>query len=118
MSTILILDDEEDILTILKLWFKRKGYRVHVFTDSKAMCQSFEKCSPDLVLLDINLKGEDGREVCKTIRKELQYNKPVLHFSAYYDITESSIYPCADGFIAKPLDLEELTTTVNSFISR
>jgi len=118
MSSIFILDDDEDILFVLNYWLLNAGYEVHVFTNLKDMLLLFNTCLPDIMLLDINLPGEDGREVCKMMKKELHYNKPILHVSANPYLFDNTSCYCADGIIAKPFDLEELTTIVGAFISK
>jgi DNA-binding response OmpR family regulator len=118
VGTIFILDDEEDILFVLNYWLVNAGYEVHVFTNSKDMVRLLDTCMPDIMLLDINLPGEDGREVCKMLRKERHYDKPILHISANRYLYDTGSGSCADGFIAKPFDLKELTKVVDSFLSK
>jgi DNA-binding response OmpR family regulator len=115
MGVIFILDDEEDILFVLDYWLNSAGYKVYVFSHSKPMMELLGTCKPDIMLLDINLRGEDGREVCKTVRKEYNYTKPILHISASQNLYDHNF--CADGFIAKPFDLNELTKVIDSYIS-
>ena len=58
VNVVFILDDDEDILFILNYWLKDAGYDVHVFTNSKDMVQQLETCTPDIMLLDINLPAK------------------------------------------------------------
>ena len=118
MRIVFILDDDEDILFVLKFWFLKAGYDVHVFTNSTDMIQLLDTCIPDIMLLDINLYGEDGREVCIMLRKRYNYQKPILHISANRYLYDIASCVCADGFIAKPFNLEELTKVVDSYISK
>lgn len=113
-----ILDDDGDILFILKYWLSHAGYDVHVFTRSADMLQPLNEYSPDMMLLDINLPGEDGREVCRMMRIKLHYYKPILHISANHFLYDATAGSCANGFIAKPFDLKEVTKTVDSFITK
>ena len=116
MGTVFILDNEEDILFVLKYWLENEGYDVHVFTNSNDMVRALDKCMPDIMLLDINLPGKVGREVCKMMRKERLYDKPILHISANRYLFDTASITRADGFIAKPFNLKELTNVIDSFL--
>src|SRR4051794_10725079 len=118
MGTVFILDNEEDILFVLKYWLENEGYDVHVFTNSNDMVRVLDKCMPDIMLLDINLPGKVGSEVSKMMRKERQYDKPILHISANRYLGDNASTTCTDGFVAKPFNLKELTHVINSFISK
>jgi DNA-binding response OmpR family regulator len=94
-----------------------REYNVQTFSKSTDMFRLLDRCIPDIMLLDINLTGEDGREICKAMRTERNYNKPILYISGNQYTLEKVLGSCANGFIAKPFDLKEFTKVVESFIA-
>lgn len=113
-----IVDDDFDILLSLKIWFSKKGFDVQIFEQSKLLFDALYKTDllPDVILLDVNLGGEDGRDICKKIKKEFIINRPVILFSANIHALENFEENCADGFIHKPFSLQEIHTLINSYI--
>ena len=109
---IMIVDDDEGILDALTMMLQYKGYEVSTCANGStilAMTQAF----PDLVLLDIWMSGTDGRNVCKQLKETpLTKSIPVILISAGKDIEASAIASGADGFLAKPFEMEELIDTI------
>ncbi len=116
-NSLYIIDDEEDILISLFIWFRRIGYDVKTFSNSKDLLATFNKRKPDLILLDVNLKGEDGREICKFYKDEMHFEAPILLFSANPLNGENYKQYEADGFIDKPFSLTEISKIVAAHIS-
>lgn len=84
-SKILIADDESDIVSMLGSFFESKGFRVlPAFNGAEALKQ-VEK-QPDIILLDINMPGTDGLEVCKRIRDHISC--PILFLTARIEDTD------------------------------
>lgn len=111
-KNIMIVDDDEGILDAIGMLLKYKGYMVTTCTNGNTIL-SMEKELPDLVLLDIWMSGTDGRNVCKQIKaKELTKSIPVIMVSASKDIEKSAIESGADGFLAKPFEINELINTI------
>ena len=83
-AKILIADDESDIVSMLSNFFESKGFRVlPAFNGAEALKQ-VEK-QPDIILLDINMPGTDGLEVCKRIRDHISC--PILFLTARIEDT-------------------------------
>ena len=116
MRQLFIIDDDYDILLSLKIWFTKKGFDVKVFENSKPLFVALYQSVPDLILLDVNLNGEDGREICKRIKTEFVINKPVILFSANSNALENYKDTCADGFLHKPFSLHQIYTLINSYM--
>lgn len=109
MKKILIVDDDKGILEALHLILESEGYFVKTATSGKETFRSLNSFQPDLILLDVLLSGEDGRTICKKIKKTKALSKtPVLMMSAHLSAKESSIDMGADGFLAKPFGISEL----------
>ena len=116
MRQLFIVDDDYDILLSLKIWFSKKGFDVKVFQQSKPMFDALYNSMPDLILLDVNLQGEDGRDICKRIKKEFTSNRPVILFSANAHALENYKDNCADDILHKPFSLHEIYNLINSYM--
>ncbi len=116
METLYIVDDEEDMLQTLQFYFEKNGYEVKTFTKSKDMMEILENQKPDLILMDVNLRRNDGRTICRLIKDKYGVQAPVILCSANAAIeTEYSDYH-ADGFISKPFTFEEISQKISSYL--
>ena len=100
-AKILIADDESDIVSMLGSFFESKGFRVlPAFNGAEALKQ-VEK-QPDIILLDINMPGKDGLEVCKRIRDHISC--PILFLTARIEDTDKvkGFTVGGDDYIVKP----------------
>ena len=103
-AKILIADDESDIVSMLGSFFESKGFRVlPAFNGAEALKQ-VEK-QPDIILLDINMPGTDGLEVCKRIRDHISC--PILFLTARIEDTDKvkGFTVGGDDYIVKPFSL-------------
>lgn len=116
MKQLFIVDDDYDILLSLKIWFSKKGYAVKVFQQSKPLFEELYLSTPDLILLDVNLNGEDGRQICKRIKSEFVNDRPVILFSANARALENYEETCADDILHKPFSLHQIQALINSYI--
>lgn len=111
MKKILVVDDDPDITEIVKLILTRNGFEVYIHSTGYKVPEAVKECAPNLILLDINLPGRSGIDICKDL-KDAGTRTPVLLFSAHAKI--DSIVKCkADGFVQKPFDVKELVETVH-----
>lgn len=118
---ILVIDDEEHILELLKLNLEFSGYDVCVYESGKEALEVVEKINPDLILLDLMLPEVDGIEICKRIRKNSKFNKiKLLILSAKSDEIDKIL--CleigADDYITKPFSLRELLARIKAVFRR
>ena len=116
-SKILIADDESDIVSMLGSFFESKGFRVlPAFNGAEALKQ-VEK-QPDIILLDINMPGTDGLEVCKRIRDHISC--PILFLTARIEDTDKvkGFAVGGDDYIVKPFSLVELDARVRAHLRR
>ena len=116
MRTLFIVDDDYDILLSLSMWFRKMGYAVDTFENARNLFAALQQTVPDLILLDINLQGEDGRDICKQIKTNITSNCPVILFSANYPALEGYSDRYADGILHKPFDLQEALQMVKSHL--
>ncbi len=114
---ILIIDDNIAILDSLRLLFDFEGFEVQTNTHCREIFQNNkEQNLPDLILLDVFLSGEDGREVCTKLKNnEITKNIVVILMSAGKNIQESAMKAGADAFFPKPFDFDEMIEKVKEF---
>jgi len=117
-SKILIIDDDYPVLEILNEWLSEEGFMVKALPETNNLLDLIESFKPNLVLLDYQLKGENGGRLCQQIKSNYQFNKiPVVIFSAFPEsFLLLGLYQ-ADLFIQKPFDLYLLTQQFNALIS-
>jgi CheY-like chemotaxis protein len=109
---ILIAEDDPAILDVLQLILEEGGYAVESVADEAAL-SDFPNGHPDLLLLDIWMSGWDGREICRSLKgREETKHLPILLCSANRDGEQIAREVGADGFIAKPFDLDALLATI------
>ena len=111
---ILIIDDNEDIVLMLKAMLNLKGYNSDVKTNVHNLEQHLREIKPDLILMDMLLSGADGREVCKNLKEGQEFaDIPVLMISAHPTAKEDCLAAGANYFLAKPFDMHNLFETVH-----
>ena len=114
---ILVVDDEEDILALLRDLFTMKGYQVLTAATGE---QALEQCSkaPDLILLDVNMPGMDGFTLCKKIRDFLSC--PILFLTARVEDADKlkGFSAGGDDYILKPFSTAELLARVGAHLRR
>jgi DNA-binding response OmpR family regulator len=92
-----------------------EGYQVTSTVDGSTVVDMMDE-HPDLLLLDIWMSGEDGRDICKRLKHiDATKNIPVIMISASRDIKESAIASGADDFISKPFEMNELLQKIEKF---
>lgn len=113
MSKIVIVDDSPDLLEVLKFFLEEKGYEVETVTRQNDLIPLIKSFSPDLIILDIYLQGEDGREICKKLRKQEETKYLcILMFSASPKALINYKEYGADGYIEKPFGLNEIVDKI------
>ncbi|HWH63841.1 MAG TPA: response regulator [Ginsengibacter sp.] len=119
MPRIYVIDDDMDLLKVVKSLLQKRGFDVSIFCDWEVANNAMKVCEPQLILLDVFLTGIDGLDVCQKL-KASPYTRhiPILLFSAFPRIAESAIHDYgADDFIAKPFEVGELIKKVHSVLS-
>lgn len=116
-AKILIADDERDILLMLGRFFEGKGFRVLPACSGEEALQQAEK-QPDIILLDINMPGTDGLEVCRRIRDHISC--PILFLTARIEDADKvqGFAAGGDDYIVKPFSLVELEARVRAHLRR
>ncbi len=117
---VLVVDDEEHILTVTAFRLEKQGYEVLTASDGMVALAMIQEQKPDLVLLDLRLPGMNGAEVCKRVKEdEALKHIPIILFSASesYRIAEMRSEVSADDFIVKPFSRDELLGKVQKLLA-
>jgi len=117
-STILLVDDEDSIQTLLTYPLERDGYRVVQARDGEEALQRFAEEEVDLVVLDVMLPKLDGLEVCKRLRAESAV--PIIMLTARGDELDKvlGLELGADDYITKPFSIREFRSRVRALLRR
>jgi len=118
---ILVVDDEEHIVELLKYNLENNSYNViYAFDGEEAYNKAIEE-SPDLILLDIMLPVLDGVEVCKKLKKnKISENIPIIMLTAKSEETDKvlGLEIGADDYITKPFNIRELIARIKAVLRR
>jgi DNA-binding response OmpR family regulator len=117
-STILLVDDEESIQTLLTYPLERDGYTVVQARDGEEALRRFGEAAVDLVVLDVMLPRLDGLEVCKRLRA--QSNVPIIMLTARGEELDKvlGLELGADDYITKPFSIREFRSRVRALLRR
>ena len=111
---IMIADDDPGIVDAIEMLLEFEGYQVSSTIDGSTVLDMKHEL-PDLLLLDIWMSGEDGRDICKKLKQEdATKDIPVIMISASKDIKESAMAAGADDFLAKPFEMNELLSKIKN----
>ena len=115
---ILVVDDEKEIVKLARDYLERAGFRVLSASDGTRALAAARGEQPDLVVLDLNLPGMDGLDVCRTLRQESDV--PIIMLTARVEETDRLIglELGADDYIIKPFSPRELVARVRAVLRR
>jgi CheY-like chemotaxis protein len=110
---ILVIEDNEDILSMIEIMLFNKDYRVSKKEDGYNLKSYIKQIQPNVILMDLLLSGVDGTQVCKQIKEDPSTQKiPVIMISALNQGREKCKVAGTDFFLAKPFEMEDLLTIV------
>lgn len=117
-NSILLIDDDRNILEIIALYLKKAGFSPYTCATGFDAVQTFRNVKPDLVVLDVMLPGKDGWAILREIRQESAV--PVIMLTAKGDTGErvKGLELGADDYIAKPFDSNELIARIKAVLRR
>ena len=115
---ILVVDDEPQIVKVVKAYLEKAGFQVVTAASGPMALSTFEKEKPDFMILDLNLPGMDGLDVCRTIRR--QSDVPILMLTARVEETDKLIglEIGADDYVIKPFSPREVVARVRTILRR
>lgn len=117
-QTVLVVDDEQNIVNIIAFNLKKEGYEVLTAGDGEEAVEIVEKHQPDLILLDIMMPKMDGYEACRKIREK--YNIPIIMLTARAEELDKvlGLEMGADDYVTKPFGTRELIARVKANLRR
>ena len=115
---ILVVDDDQNICELLRLYLEKEGYDVVLAGSGKKALEEFDKENPDLILLDIMLPELDGWQVCREIRKKSQC--PIIMLTAKGEVFDKvlGLELGADDYVVKPFEAKEVVARVKAVLRR
>lgn len=115
---ILCIDDDPDVLELLKLILVDEGYDVFCTTSPINIFELIQEFKPDLILLDINLGQYNGLEICKTMRSYIRTGEIAILIISSDEAIENAVeYFGATDIILKPFDSKLLIDKINKYLS-
>ncbi len=117
-KTILVVEDDANLLDVVRHNLVREGYEVVTAHDGETAVEVARSRKPDLILLDIMLPGLDGFDVCRILRREMSV--PIIMLTAKADEIDKvvGLEMGADDYITKPFSLRELLARVKAMLRR
>ena len=108
-KSVLVFDDDEDILSILIYLLEEKGWKISTRTTCANLLNDIAETKPDVIMMDNWIPESGGKTATKLIKSHEEYKSiPVIYFSANNDVERLSKEAGADTYLAKPFDLDEL----------
>lgn len=118
MKTVLLTEDNEDIVELVKLVLGNSGYRLEEAADgSKAVARCLQNPPPDLVLMDLNMPALNGFDATKQLRDQ-GFDKPIVILTASEsDADRKRARECgADAYVLKTLNMDDLQMVVDRYL--
>jgi two-component system, OmpR family, response regulator MprA len=118
MTTILLVDDDPNICSVVRRGLRFEGYAVRVAEDGPQALEMARAEPPDLVVLDVMLPGMDGLEVCRRLRRGT--TAPILMLTARDAVPDriAGLDSGADDYLVKPFDFDELLARIRALLRR
>ncbi len=117
-ATIMICDDERDVREMLEEYLSKRGYDIVPVANSEELQASLAERQVDLILLDINMPGQDGLTTLRALRTDNQV--PVVMLTAASEVIDKivGLEMGADDYLSKPVDLRELEARIKAVLRR
>ena len=115
---ILVVDDDQNICELLRLYIEKEGFEVVIANDGRKALEMFEQENPDLIMLDIMLPELDGWQVCREIRKKSQC--PIIMLTAKGEVCDKvlGLELGADDYVVKPFEAKEVIARIKAVLRR
>ncbi len=118
MHKILIVDDDQNICELLRLYIEKEGFSVCIANDGEQAIRRFNEENPDLIILDVMMPVLDGWQVCREIRKKS--NCPIIMLTAKGETFDKvlGLELGADDYVVKPFDSKEIVARIKAVLRR
>ncbi len=118
---VLVVDDEDNIIELIRLGLRYEGFQVEVASDGEQGITMAQRINPDLVILDVMMPGIDGLEVCRRLRANpTTQDVPILMLTAKDEVGDRilGLQTGADDYLTKPFDFYELLERIKAILRR
>jgi DNA-binding response OmpR family regulator len=118
MKSILVVDDERNIVELVRLYLEKEGFAVTAASDGEQALVLYERTAPDMVILDLMLPKMDGFEVCRELRR--RSDVPILMLTARSEDVDAivGLELGADDYVTKPFNPRALVARVKAILRR
>ena len=115
---IMVVDDDQNIGELLRLYLEKEGYEAVVLADGAAAVEAFDTVKPDLILLDVMMPRLDGWQTCREIRKKSQC--PIIMITAKGEVFDRvlGLELGADDYVVKPFETKEVMARIKAVLRR
>ena len=116
---ILVVDDDPDIGTMIKMMLEYKGYTVTVIDRAEQTGEFLQNNTINLIIMDMLLSGMNGTDVCRGIKQNPATSRiPVMMISAHPNAKVVCLEAGADDFISKPFEMEDILLKINRLVNK
>ena len=114
-ARVLVIDDNTDLTTIISLVLTAEGFEVKICNDVEGAIFCLEDWQPQIILLDVNVNGQDGRELCQKIKTERGDEVRIILMSGDETLLNITKAAGADHCIVKPFDTDQLVQQISLY---
>ncbi len=119
MAKILIVDDSEALVTMLSEILTKESFEVDSVFSRQELVLNLLAATPDLILMDVRLGGDDGRKICRDLKANSSYkNIPIILLSGSHELLESFADYNADDMIEKPFDMQAILKKISKALNK
>lgn len=116
-KVVLVVDDDSSILEVLKIVLEESNFKVIALDNGVGIENVVIETKPHIMLLDLWIPGLDGKEILQTIKQNPKTaHIPIIIMSASNGLAQTAEEIKADGFLAKPFNIEDLENTITRFL--
>jgi CheY-like chemotaxis protein len=110
---VLVVDDDTILCRFIADALEPEGYCIVRAADGRRALAAVDEANPDLILLDVNMPGIDGWKVLSELRAKAGPHRPIVVMTGQYQGQERALESGAQGYLAKPFDLDDLLESVD-----
>ena len=116
-SAVLVVDDEPDLLSLIRLILEDEGYRVQTAANGRQALAQATRELPGLILLDMKMPEMSGWEFAREFRARFDRAAPIIVLTAAHDARARAAEVDAEGYLGKPFELDDLVATVRRYLN-